>query len=220
MPIFLPTYDNLKKASAVLKKGGIIAYPTETFYGLGVDPFNEDALKKLFELKGRGFDKPVSILVKDENALASIVEEIPSVAKRLFKRFWPGPLTIVFKAKKNISDILTASTGNIGVRVSSSPVAKKLLDIIDAPITATSANPSGEKSPVTPQEVERYFGDKLDMIIDGGELEGKLGSTIVDVTEGSIKILRQGEIPEEKLYRLLKNSTISDYADKRLDYTD
>lgn len=199
MPIFLPTDDNLKKASAVLKKGGIIAYPTETFYGLGVDPFNEDALKRLFELKGRGFDKPVSILVKDENALRDITEEIPLAAKKLIKKIWPGPLTIIFKAKKNIPKMLTANTGKIGVRVSNNQIAKKLLDMLDAPITTTSANPSGEKSPVTAKDVEKYFGNKLDMIIDGGELEGKLGSTIVDATEGGIKILRHGEIPEEKL---------------------
>lgn len=202
MPIFLPTDDNLKKAKAVLKNGGIIAYPTETFYGLGVDPFNKDALKKLFELKGRGFDKPVSVLVKDKDALCGIAEEIPPAAKKLIKIFWPGPLTIVFKAKKGIPKILTANKGKIGVRVSSSPIAKKLLDMLDAPITATSANPSGKKSPITAQEVERYFGDKLDMIIDHGKLEGKLGSTIVDVTEGGIKILRHGEIQEEQLIKI------------------
>ncbi len=204
MPIFLPTYANLKKAMAVLKKGGVIAHPTETFYGLGVDPFNEGAVRKLFELKGRGFDKPVSILVKNEEALFDISCEIPPAAERLIKRFWPGPLTIVFKAKKGIPKILTANTGKIGVRVSSNQIAKKLLDIIDMPITATSANPSGRKSPVTPQEVERYFGDKLDMIIDGGELEGKLGSTILDITEEDIKILRQGEITEELIREILR----------------
>lgn len=197
MSIVQPIDENLKKARMILKKGGVIAYPTETFYGLGVDPFNEDAVKKLFELKGRGFDKPVSILVKDENALTSIVEEIPIAAKRLIKRFWPGPLTIIFKAKKGIPKILTANKGKIGVRVSSNQIAKKLLAIIDMPITTTSANPSGEKSPLAAQEVERYFGDKVDAIIDGGRLEGKLGSTIVDATGKGIKILRQGEITEE-----------------------
>jgi len=202
--ILLPTEENLKKAKEVLKQGGIIAYSTETFYALGVDPFNEDAVKKLFEVKGRGFDKPVSILVKDINVLSLVAEEVPPAAEKLINRFWPGPLTIVFRAKKNIPLILTANTGRVGVRVSSSPIARRLLDIIDMPLTATSANPSGKKSPVTAQETEEYFKNKLDMIIEGGSLAGKLGSTVIDVTEGNIKILRHGEITEDALKRICK----------------
>ena len=181
------------------KRGGIIAYPTETFYGLGVDPFNETAIKRLFELKGRDSDKPISILVKDTKMLLTVVEEIPPLAEKLIKRFWPGPLTIVFKAKKTISLALTANTGKIGVRISGNQIAQKLLETIDSPITTTSANPSGKKSPVTASEVIGYFGDKIDLILDGGMLYGKLGSTIVDVTEGDLKVIRQGEISVEQL---------------------
>lgn len=184
-----------KQISDVFKKGGIIAYPTETFYGLGVDPFNETAAKKLFALKGRDFDKPVSILVKDKNMLIAVVEEIPPAAERLIKKFWPGPLTIIFKAKKTIPALITGNTGKIGIRISCNTVTQKLLEEIDSPITTTSANPSGKKSPVTAKEVTDCFGDKIDLVIDGGVLSGKLGSTIVDVTEGELKILRQGEIP-------------------------
>jgi len=204
--IFLPTDENLKKAIAVLKNSGIIAYPTETFYGLGTNPLDESAVKRLFDIKGRDFDKPVSILVKDLNALSLVAEEIPPAAERLIKRFWPGPLTIVFRAKKNIPLILTANTGRIGVRVSSSPIAKRLLGIIDMPLTATSANPSGEKSPVTAEEVEIYFRDKVDMILDGGKLQGKVGSTIIDATTGrDLECIREGDIPFAVILEYCKN---------------
>ncbi|MBI5327416.1 MAG: threonylcarbamoyl-AMP synthase [Deltaproteobacteria bacterium] len=184
-----------KQVQDVFRKGGLVAYPTETFYGLGVDPFNKTAVKKLFTLKGREADKPISILVKDKNMLAEIAEEIPSAAEKLIKKFWPGPLTIIFNARKSIHEILTAGTGKVGVRISSNPVTQKLLEAIDSPITTTSANPSGKKSPLTAREVTDYFGDKVDLIIDGGKLYGKLGSTIVDVTEGDLKVIREGELP-------------------------
>lgn len=186
-----------KQILDVFKKGGIVAYPTETFYGLGVDPFNESAVKKLFQLKGRGFDKPISILVKDKNMLSEITEEVPPSAERLIKKFWPGPLTIIFKAKKTIPAIITGNTGKIGVRISGNPITQRLLAEIDFPITTTSANPSGKKSPVTASEVAGYFGDKIDLLIDGGILSGRLGSTIVDVTEGDLKVIRDGEISQK-----------------------
>ena len=184
-----------KQALDIFKRGGVIAYPTETFYGLGVDPFNEAAVDKLFKLKGRDPDKPISILIKDKKMLFEIVEEIPSSAEILRKRFWPGPLTIIFKAKKTIPSVITGNTGKIGVRISCNLITQKLLEIIDSPITTTSANPSGKKSPLTAGEVADYFGDKIDLIIDGGLLSGKLGSTIVDATEEKLKVIREGEIP-------------------------
>src|SRR3990170_3079771 len=177
-----------KQVLDVFKKGGIIAYPTETFYGLGVDPFNETAVKKLFNLKGREADKPISILVKDKKMLAEVAEEIPLSAEKLIKKFWPGPLTIILKAKKSIPITLRAGTGTIAVRISSNTITQKLLEAIDSPITTTSANPSGKKSPVTASEVMNYFKNKVDLILDGGVLSGKLGSTIVDVTEGDVNI--------------------------------
>lgn len=192
-----------KRVRDIFKKGGIIAYPTETFYGLGVDPFNESAVNKLFKLKGRGFDKPISILVKDKNMLLAVVEEIPPAAEKLIKKFWSGPLTIIFKAKKTVPSAITGNTGKIAVRISGNPITQKLLEIIDSPITTTSANPSGKKSPVTAKEVKDYFGDKIDLIIDGGLLFGKLGSTIVDVTEEELKVIREGEIPVQTIFEAI-----------------
>ena len=191
----------LAEAKEIVEEGGIIAYPTETFYGLGVDPYNEEAVKRLFELKGRGFDKPISILVKDEVMLQQVVTDIPPVAERLIRQFWPGPLTIIFQASPQLPRLLTADTGKIGVRVSSNPITEKLLYAIGSPITTTSANPSGKKSPVTAGEVAGYFGDNLDLILDGGELPGRLGSTVVDVTCETVMVIREGEIPEERIIK-------------------
>lgn len=193
-----------KQISDVFKKGGIIAYPTETFYGLGVDPFNKTAVKKLFNLKGREPDKPIAILIKDKKMLLEIADEVPEAAEKLIRKFWPGPLTIIFKAKKSIPALITGNTGKIGVRISNNPAAQKLLKKIGSPVTTTSANPSGKKSPATTQEVIDYFGGKVDLIIDGGKLYGKLGSTIVDVTEDKLKIIREGEIPAMKVVEGLK----------------
>lgn len=195
-----------KRVSDVFKKGGMIAYPTETFYGLGVDPFNEIAIKKLFALKGRDFDKPVSILIKDKKMLLTVVEAISPLVEILIKKFWPGPLTIIFKAKKSIPSLLTGGTGKIGVRISNNPITQRLLEEIDSPITTTSANPSGEKSPVTANEVMGYFGNKADLILDGGMLYGKLGSTIVDVTEGELAVIREGDISTKMVAECLKDA--------------
>ncbi len=192
-----------KRIRDIFKKGGIIAYPTETFYGLGVDPFNESAVNKLFKLKGRDPDKPVSILIKDKKMLLEVVEEIPPAAEKLIKKFWPGPLTIIFKAKKTVPSAITGNTGKIAVRISGNPITQKLLEIIDSPITTTSANPSGKKSPVTAKEVKDYFGDKIDLIIDGGLLSGKFGSTIVDATERDLKAIREGEIPVQTVFEAI-----------------
>ena len=150
------------------------------------------------------FDKPVSILIKDKKMLLTVVEEISPLAEKLIKKFWPGPLTIIFKAKKSIPSILTGGTGKIGVRISNNPIAQKLLEEIDSPITTTSANPSGEKSPVTANKVMGYFGNKIDLILDGGMLYGKLGSTVVDVTEGELIVIREGEISVEAISAYLK----------------
>jgi L-threonylcarbamoyladenylate synthase len=190
----------LARAKEIIEKGGVIAYPTETFYGLGVDPYNEEAVKRLFELKGRGFDKPISILVKDVAMLRQVVAaDIPPIAEDLINRFWPGPLTIVFKASPSLPELLTAGTGKIGVRISSSRIAERLLDTIDSPITATSANPSGKESPRTADEVVNYFDDRLDLVLDAGRLSGRLGSTVVDITRGGIEVIRDGEIPAETI---------------------
>ncbi|MEE9542552.1 MAG: L-threonylcarbamoyladenylate synthase, partial [Thermodesulfobacteriota bacterium] len=143
--------DSFDEAVAALRLGGIVAYPTETFYGLAVDPFNEDAVKDLFSLKGRAFKEPVSVIIGDVSMLDTMVEDLSPKAERLTEEFWPGPLTVVLPAKAEVPDLLTAksSTGpTIGVRVPGCETARRLSIEFNGPITATSANPSGLKSAV------------------------------------------------------------------------
>jgi L-threonylcarbamoyladenylate synthase len=189
-------FDCLKE---VFGRGGIIAYPTETFYGLCVDPFNPTAIRALFSLKGRPESNPVALIVKDVPMLETIVSEIPPVARSLMERFWPGPLTIIFKAAPGLPVELTAGTGTIGARVSSNVICQRLIASVSSPITATSANPSGVQGATTAQEVLAYFNGSIDVVIDNGRTPGGHGSTIVDIIAGRIKIIRDGAIPASSL---------------------
>lgn len=200
-PITLSPESSFELAVKTFREGGVIAFPTETFYGLCVDPFNPGAVKKLFELKGRPEKNPVALILPDEKSLPLITPEIPSSAKKLIKRFWPGPLTIIFNALPAIPPLLIANTGKAGARVSPHPVASRLAKELGSPITATSANPSGKKPPSTPQEVIEYFNGSIDVLIDGGKLEAKKGSTIVDATDRELMLVREGEIPFEDVVR-------------------
>jgi L-threonylcarbamoyladenylate synthase len=190
-----PDRQKIAAAVAVLKDGGVLAYPTETFYGLGADASNESAVERIFAIKGRAFDKPVSVIIADEKSLDGLAADVPDGARELMKRFWPGPLTIVFKAAPSVSSRLTANTGKIGVRVSSHTIAALLAGQLGAPLTATSANLSGQNETVSAAAVKGSLGDLPDMIIDSGETPGRPGSTILDVTVFPFRILREGAIP-------------------------
>ena len=190
-----PQTSALEEAADILRKGGIIVYPTETFYGLGSDAFNEDAIKKLYQIKGRDLNKPISILIRDQEMLKQVANSIPPVAERLMQELWPGPLTLIFKCRDQLPSYLTGGTGKVGVRISSQLTAQRLLEILELPITATSANLSGGKSPITAQEILGSSANGIDLILDGGKLPGQLGSTIVDLTISPPKIVREGEIP-------------------------
>ena len=198
-PLIIKAASPLDGAVKAVCGGGIIAYPTETFYGLGVDAFNTAAVERLVKLKARPGEKAISIIIKDACVLKTVVSEIPPCATELIRRFWPGPLTIVFKAVEGLPGALTGSNATIGVRVSAHPTAARLAAELSVPLTATSANPSGEEPPVTPEEVLSYFDGALDVLIDGGRLPGGLASTVMDVTGAEAKILRAGAIDEHEL---------------------
>lgn len=198
-PVILSRSSTFDEAVRAFKSGGVIAYPTETFYGLCVDPFNIEAVERLFRLKGRPGNNPVSVIIKDVPMLSAIASEVPPAALGLIKRFWPGPLTIVFKARPSVPPELTGYTGKIGVRASSNPVAARLSSVLDSPITATSANPTGKRPAVAPEEVIEYFNGGIEVLIDGGVLPGKTGSTVVDATSGMVVVVREGVISSEEL---------------------
>ena len=186
--------DILKMAVEILNNGGIVAFPTETFYGLGVKFDNEASLRKLYGLKKRTKEKPMPLIIGDRTLLSMIAVSVNEIAESLMGKFWPGPLTLLLEAKKGLSPYLTADTGRIAVRIPGESAAFYLVREAGFPITATSANPSGMPPAEDADAVIRYFGEKIDMVIDGGRTAGGLPSTIADVTEKKIKIVREGAI--------------------------
>lgn len=188
----------LEEAKDVLLSGGVVAFPTESFYGLAVNAMDEKAIDRLFSIKNREPDLPVLILIPSLDTLNIYVEEIPEIARILIKQFWPGGLTMLFKAMPCISQRLTAGTGKIGVRLSSHPIATALAQTIKAPITGTSANISGRPACMRAMEVYNDFKKGV-LILDGGETGGGKGSTILDVTVKPPKIMREGMIGSDRL---------------------
>lgn len=181
----------------VLGENGLIALPTESFYGLAVDPFNEQALVKLWQVKGRSKGKPVLVLIGERAQLNPFVRNIPPAATVLMNAFWPGPLTIVFPAVLGLSDAVTAGTRSVGIRFSAWQPLCELLQRV-GPLTGTSANREGMPPPTTAEEVRHYFGDALDLIVDAGPTPGGRPSTVIDV-QGPIRIIRDGAIDREHI---------------------
>lgn len=193
----------IRRVSQVLLQGGVAAFPTETFYGLGADARNEEALQKIFQIKGREENKPLLLLIGDRDWLSGLVRNIPPLAGRLMEKFWPGPLTLVFEASPRVSALLTGGTGTVGVRLSPHPVAQALIQAVGRAITATSANLSGQPSASIAAEVFRALGNRVDAILDGGQTAGGLGSTVLDVSSPSPRIIRTGVISQAELVPFL-----------------
>jgi L-threonylcarbamoyladenylate synthase len=187
-----PDVRMIEEAAHVLEDGGVIGYPTETVYGLGADAYNEEALERVFKIKGRETGKPISVLVASMEMLKEITTRIPPVAMGLIRDHWPGPLTIIFEASKTFSTALVGESRKIGVRISPHRVPQRLLEILKRPITSTSANLSGMPSLSDPEELSRVFRGKIDLVLDGGETKGGGVSTVVDVTVSPPRVLRKG----------------------------
>ena len=191
------------RAVDALKRGEVIVFPTETFYGLGADVFNESAVERVVSLKGRGPENPIPIIATDREMLRDVVTDVPTAARKLIDRFWPGPLTLVLPGKKNLPAPLLNQYGGVGVRISSHPLAASLTRELGHPITATSANPSGKEPARAIEEAIRYFAGKLEIFLDGGRLEGRKGSTVVEIVRGKLRIIRAGEITLSDLGKAL-----------------
>jgi L-threonylcarbamoyladenylate synthase len=187
------------EAQAVLKRHGIIATPTETFYALAANPFQAEALARLFALKDRSPEKPVLVMVAGPAMLPQVVREIPEVATRLMARFWPGPLTIIFPSLPHLPRLLTGGTGTIGVRQPRQSLTCRLITALGHPITGTSANQAGQRPLVRAEEVAREFGNQLELILEAGPCPGGLPSTIVDVTQATPHLVRAGAISTVEL---------------------
>lgn len=178
----------------VISRGGVIAYPTDTFYGLGADPKNPVAVKRLFEIKGRKADQPILLLIAKADDVKMWTAGINPASENLMKTFWPGPLTLVFKARTDVLRELTAGTGTIGLRVPGNEVTRSLLDFLGIALTGTSANVSGGSSPQTAEDAAASLGDTVDLILDGGRTAGGRPSTVVDVSTGQPSVLREGAL--------------------------
>jgi L-threonylcarbamoyladenylate synthase len=189
----------IQKAAQVIHEGGVVAVPTESFYGLAVHALDEKAIGCLFAVKRRREDNPVLILIPSKEGLSSYVTEASENTRKLMERFWPGGLTMVFFAGPILPRSLTAGTGKIGVRLSSHPVPTELARAVGAPITGTSANRSGRPSCSTAEEVMEALGEDIDLILDGGKTAGGKGSTVLDVTTDPPVVLREGIVSRNEL---------------------
>lgn len=192
-----------QKAREVLLSGGIVAFPTESFYGLAVNAMDERAIQRLFNVKKRNSNQPLLLLIPGPETLIRYVENIPDIARRLMENFWPGGLTLIFNAGPEISPLLTAGTGKIGIRLSNHPIATGLAGSIDGPITGTSANISGRPAAVEAGDVHNSLGTEIDLIIDGGKTRGGEASTILDITSTPALVLREGIIKKDALEKYI-----------------
>lgn len=190
---------DLTAALTALKRGEVIVFPTETLYGLGADALNFTAVEKVFQLKGRDADNPFPVLVADRTMLNSLVAEITPLAELLITRFWPGPLTLVLPARPDIPQPLVNRQGGIGVRLSSQPIATELVRLLRRPLTATSANLSGQPGAHTVAEAKIYFAEKISVYLDGGELQSSTGSTVAAIDKNKLNIIRAGDISRQAL---------------------
>ena len=198
-----PESDIIEEAVRIIRRGGIVSFPTRCLYGLGVDALNTDAVERVFQIKQRPFHKPILILVNDQKALHQFVKSVPSTALNLMKNFWPGRVTIIFEAVDSLSGILTGETGKIGVRLPGHPVAFALVNALENPITGTSANLSGQTGCSSVNELDSVISDQLDLILDAGPLKSGIGSTVVDVTVNPPRIVREGEVAERAVFASL-----------------
>jgi L-threonylcarbamoyladenylate synthase len=181
-------------AAAVLRSGGLVVFPTETFYGLGAAALQPAAVRRVFEVKGRPDDKPLLVLVDSLAMAESLAAEVPPAARELMARHWPGPLTLVLRARSHVPVEVTAGSGTVGIRFSAHPVARGLVTALGAPVTAPSANPSGLAPPTAAGAVLVHFRGRVDLVLDGGETAGAPPSTVLDVTVDPPRVLRAGAV--------------------------
>jgi L-threonylcarbamoyladenylate synthase len=188
-----PSTEAVETAADALRSGGVVAFPTETFYGLGAAHGSEAAVARIFRIKGRPDDKPLLLLVSSV-AMAETVAEVTPQARILMARYWPGALTLVLRARSGVSPLVTAGTGTIGVRHSAHRVPTDLVACLGSPVTAPSANRSGGPPPTTAAEVVEEFGGRIDVVLDAGPTAGGQPSTVLDLTVSPPLVRRRGAV--------------------------
>jgi L-threonylcarbamoyladenylate synthase len=189
-----PAAGALADAAAALRAGGLVAFPTETYYGLGAAALDPSAVRRIFDVKGRPQSRPVLVLVDGQDMVETVTLGLPPAARALMARHWPGPLTLVLRARPSVPLEVTAGTGTVGVRLSSHPVARGLVHALGAPVTAPSANPTDGQPATTAAEVLAYFDGAIELVLDGGATPGGLPSTVLDATVDPPVTLRAGPV--------------------------
>ena len=191
-------YLKLKEPANIIKNGGIVVFPTETVYGIGTNGLNENSIKRLYEVKQRPLNKPISLLVSSIEMIEQVTQNISEIEYKLIKKFMPGPLTIILKKKDIIPNILTANGDTVGIRMPENKVALKLIEYAGVPIATPSANISGKPSGTDLKIIMKDFEEKVDYFIDGGKSKIGVASTIVQVIDEKTHILREGSISKEE----------------------
>jgi L-threonylcarbamoyladenylate synthase len=199
-----PDRGMLGRAAEIIRAGGIAAIPTDTLYGLAADPFNAEAVARIFLVKGRREDRALPLVASSVGQIERKLGELGPMARSLAEAFWPGPLTLLIAAPPTLADAVTGGTGRVGVRVPAHPVPRALCEICDRPLTATSANISGRPAEDDPDAVWAAIGERLDVILDAGRTPGGPPSTIVDVTGGDVRLVRAGAIPWSEVTACLR----------------
>ena len=189
-----PHRDAVEEAASRILRGGVIALPTDTLYGLSANPFRADAIARLYEVKGRPADRALPLLAFDLVQVIQTIGPLPVAGERLAAAFWPGPLTLLLPAPRTLVPAVTGDTGRVGVRVPADAVARAVCRAAGIPVTGTSANISGQSATPDPDVVERTLGGRIDLLLDGGLTRGGPPSTIVDVTEREMRLVRAGAI--------------------------
>ncbi|MCX8188329.1 MAG: L-threonylcarbamoyladenylate synthase [Nitrososphaeria archaeon] len=207
-----PDPSIIKYVAEIIVKGGLVAFPTETVYGLGADTFNSSAVKKIFEVKGRPIDNPLIVHVSNLEQLERITYDISDKALKLIDCFWPGPLTLIFKRKSGVPPEVSAYLPTIAVRMPANPIALSLINESKTPIAAPSANISSKPSPTSAEHVIKDLYDKIDIIIDGGETLYGVESTILNIQSDPPKLLRPGAIPLEEIEKVVGCVDVSEAA--------
>jgi L-threonylcarbamoyladenylate synthase len=190
-----PQRDAIQEAAKWILSGGVVALPTDTLYGLAADPFSPDAVARVFRGRGRAGERALPLIAADVQQVSAHLGPLSATAARLAERFWPGPLTLLVAAPRALAHDVTGGTGRVGVRVPADDVARAICRAAGRPLTATSANVSGEPATADPDHVERTLGDRIDLLIDAGPTRGGAASTIVDATAAPLALVRAGAIP-------------------------
>ena len=199
-----PNSSIIETAAAVIDAGGLVVFPTNTFYGLGAKAFDQKAVAKVYAAKKRDLQKPLLVLIASDTELPSLVCDIPGEAVALMRRFWPGNVTLVFEARPVFPDNLTGGTGKIGVRLAGHPVAQALVKGCGYPVTATSANLTGQAGCAAVRDLDGDLLASVNAVLDAGTVSGIAGSTVIDVTVSPPRILREGIVRSEDIEKVLK----------------